>query len=146
MISPKRGAWAGGADTADTDEVAQETLGSFVPKDQSKLPGAHAVLSGVRAAARVYYCGAGATVACNVLVKDLNPNPAKQNARQIEVIGNGLAMGGGALCCSHHRGLSPHCCGSPSGAAGRTARAASQQAGWARGGRGLTPELPVLAS
>ena len=49
-----------------------------------------------RAAARVYR-RAGATVACNVLVNDLNPNPAKQDERQIEVIEvivNGLVMGG----------------------------------------------------
>ena len=48
-----------------------------------------------RAAARV--CReAGATVACNVLVRDLNIHPDRLDDRRIEVIANGLPLWGGA--------------------------------------------------
>ena len=48
-----------------------------------------------RAAARV--CReAGATVACNVLVRDLNIHPERLADRRIEVIANGLPLWGGA--------------------------------------------------
>ena len=39
---------------------------------------------------------AGATVALNVLVRDLNLDPVRQDDRRIEVIANGLPLWGGA--------------------------------------------------
>ena len=77
-----------------------------------------------RAAARV--CReAGAAVALNVLVRDLNVDPARQDDRRIEVIANGLPLWGGAQLAVDTTLVSPlTAAGLPRRAGGRTAGAA----------------------
>ena len=77
-----------------------------------------------RAAARV--CReAGATVALNVRLRDLNVDVARQDERRIEVIANGLALWGGSQLAVDTTLVSPlTSSGAPRRAAGRTAGAA----------------------
>ena len=77
-----------------------------------------------RAAARI--CReAGATVALNVLVRDLNVNPVRQDDRRIEVIANGLPLWGGAQLAVDTTLVSPlTAAGAPRRAGGRTTGAA----------------------
>ena len=77
-----------------------------------------------RAAARV--CReAGAAVALNVLVRDLNVDTARQDDRRIEVIANGLPLWGGAQLAVDTTLVSPlTAAGLPRRAGGRTAGAA----------------------
>ena len=77
-----------------------------------------------RAAARV--CReAGATVALNVPLRDLNVDVARQDERCIEVIANGLALWGGSQLAVDTTLVSPLTfSGAPRRAAGRTAGAA----------------------
>ena len=77
-----------------------------------------------RAAARI--CReAGATVALNVLVRDLNVNPVRQDDRRIQVIANGLPLWGGAQLAVDTTLVSPlTAAGAPRRAGGRTTGAA----------------------
>ena len=77
-----------------------------------------------RAAARI--CReAGATVALNVRLRDLNVDAARQDERRIEVIANGLALWGGAQLAVDTTLVSPlTSAGAPRRSAGRTAGAA----------------------
>ena len=77
-----------------------------------------------RAAARI--CReAGATVALNVRLRDLNVDVARQDERRIEVIANGLALWGGAQLAVDTTLVSPlTSAGAPRRSAGRTAGAA----------------------
>ena len=81
-----------------------------------------------RAAARV--CReAGATVALNVLVRDLNLDPVRQDDRRIEVIANGLPLWGGAQVAVDTTLVSPlTAAGAPRRVRGQTAGAALQAA------------------
>ena len=56
---------------------------------------------------------AGATVALNVCVRDLNLDAARQDERRIEVIANGLPIWGGAQVAVHNLRVSPHGCWGP---------------------------------
>ena len=86
-----------------------------------------------RAAARV--CReAGAAVALNVLVRDLNVDPARQDDRRIEVIANGLPLWGGAQLAVDTTLVSPlTAAGLPRRAGCRTAGAALLTARRAKG-------------
>ena len=68
---------------------------------------------------------AGAAVALNVLVKDLNVDPARQDNRRIEAIANGLPLWAGAQLAVDTTLVSPlTAAGLPRSAGGRTAGAA----------------------
>ena len=98
-----------------------------------------------RATARV--CReAGATVALNVLVRDLNLDPVRQDDRRIEVIANGLPLWGGAQVAVDTTLVSPlTAAGAPRRVRGQTAVQPSRQPGGPRSAPTQSSAVPTAA-